>query len=179
MSNPFTSIDPGSLKIGFLGLIQNAGSVRMMVQINQKNGIGVENPSPRSCSGGISRLLVLMCRMQTHVCRSLYLSYLSYLQISLSTSYTSLQIYLSYLPISLSTSYTSLYISLSIISIVSADLSIYFIYIRPTQSIMYVPLQVNTCQKCILLIVEYKYLKSCSGDLYSPESDPPHKIMRY
>jgi len=23
------------------------------------------------------------------------------------------------------------------------------------------------------------YLKSCSGDFYSPESDPPHKIMRY
>jgi len=24
-----------------------------------------------------------------------------------------------------------------------------------------------------------KYLKSCSGDFYSQESDPPHKIMRY
>ena len=51
--------------------------------------------------------------------------------------------------------------------------------IRPTQSIMYVTLQVNRSQKCILLIVQYKYLKSCSGDFYSPESDPPHKIMRY
>jgi len=50
---------------------------------------------------------------------------------------------------------------------------------RPTQSIMYVPLQVNRCQKCILLIVEYKYLKLCSGDFHSPESDPAHKIMRY
>jgi len=50
---------------------------------------------------------------------------------------------------------------------------------RPTQSIMYVPLQVNRSQKCILLIVQYKYIKSCSGDFYSPESDPPHKIMRY
>jgi len=50
---------------------------------------------------------------------------------------------------------------------------------RPTQSIMYVPLQVNRSQKSILLIVQYKYLKSCSGDFYSPESDPPHKIMRY
>ena len=50
---------------------------------------------------------------------------------------------------------------------------------RPTQSIMYVPLQVNRFQKSILLIVQYKYLKSCSGDFYSPESDPPHKIMRY
>jgi len=51
--------------------------------------------------------------------------------------------------------------------------------IRPTQSIMYVTLQVNTSQKYILLGVQYKYLKSCSGDFYSPESDPPHKIMRY
>jgi len=50
---------------------------------------------------------------------------------------------------------------------------------RPTQSIMYVPLQVNRSQKCILLIVQYKYIKSCSGDFHSPESDPPHKIMRY
>jgi len=50
---------------------------------------------------------------------------------------------------------------------------------RPTQSIMYVPLQVNRFQKSILLIVQYKYLKSCSGDFYSLESDPPHKIMRY
>ena len=30
-----------------------------------------------------------------------------------------------------------------------------------------------------LLIVQYKYLKSFSGSFYSPESDPPHKIMRY
>ena len=50
---------------------------------------------------------------------------------------------------------------------------------RPTQSIMYVPLQVNRSQKCTLLIVQDKYIKSCSGDFYSPESDPPHKIMRY
>jgi len=50
---------------------------------------------------------------------------------------------------------------------------------RPTQSVMYVPLQVNTLHENILLIVQYKYLKSCSGDFYSPESDPPHKIMRY
>jgi len=35
--------------------------------------------------------------------------------------------------------------------------------ICPTQSIMYVPLQVDIFHKCILLIVEYKYLKSCSG----------------
>ena len=50
---------------------------------------------------------------------------------------------------------------------------------RPTQSIMYVPLRVNRFQKSISLMVKYKYLKSCSGDFYSPESDPPHKIMRY
>ena len=49
----------------------------------------------------------------------------------------------------------------------------------PTQSGMYVPLQVNIFYESILLIVQYKYLKSCSGDFYSPESDPPHKIMRY
>ena len=49
----------------------------------------------------------------------------------------------------------------------------------PTQSILYVPLQVNRFQKSILVIVQYKYLKSCSGDFYSPESDPPHKIMQY
>jgi len=39
--------------------------------------------------------------------------------------------------------------------------------------------QVNRFQKSILVIVQYKYLKSCSGDFYCPESDPPHKIMRY
>jgi len=44
---------------------------------------------------------------------------------------------------------------------------------------MYVPLQVNVFHESILLIVQYKYLKSCSGDFHSPESDPPHKIMRY
>jgi hypothetical protein len=51
--------------------------------------------------------------------------------------------------------------------------------IRPTQSVMYVPLQVNRFAESIVLIVQYRYLKSCSGDFYSPESDPPHKIMRY
>ena len=50
---------------------------------------------------------------------------------------------------------------------------------RPTQSIMYVPLQVNRFRKSVLLIIQYKYLKSCSGDFYCQESDPPHKIMRY
>ena len=54
-------------------------------------------------------------------------------------------------------------------------------HIRPTQSVMYVPLQVNIFAKNILLIpliyLQYRYLKSCFGDFNSPESDPPHKIM--
>jgi len=50
---------------------------------------------------------------------------------------------------------------------------------RPTQSVMYVPLQVNRFHKSFLLIGQYRYLNSCSGDFYSPESDPPHKIVRY
>jgi len=50
---------------------------------------------------------------------------------------------------------------------------------RPTQSVMYVPLQVNIFNESILLIVQYKYLKSFSGHFYSPESHPPHKIMHY
>ena len=36
---------------------------------------------------------------------------------------------------------------------------------RPTQSIMYIPFQVNRYQKSILLIVQYKYSESCSEDL--------------
>jgi len=56
-----------------------------------------------------------------------------------------------------------------------ADLS----NIRPTQSIIYVPLQVSRFHRSIVLIVQYKYLKSCSRRFYSPESDLPHKIMRY
>jgi len=40
-----------------------------------------------------------------------------------------------------------------------------FIYIlRPTQSMMYVPLLVNRCQESILLFVQYKYLKSFPED---------------
>jgi len=35
---------------------------------------------------------------------------------------------------------------------------------HPTQSIIYVPLQVNRFHKIILLIVQYKYLKSFSED---------------
>jgi len=35
---------------------------------------------------------------------------------------------------------------------------------RPTQSIMYVPLQVNKFWKIIFVIVQYKYLKSSSED---------------
>jgi len=44
---------------------------------------------------------------------------------------------------------------------------------------MYVPLQVNIFDEIFLLIVQYRYLKSCSGDFYSHESDPPHKIICY
>jgi len=44
---------------------------------------------------------------------------------------------------------------------------------------MYVPLQVNIFGESVLLVVHYRYLKSCSGDFFSPESDPPHKTMRY
>ena len=54
-----------------------------------------------------------------------------------------------------------------------------YMYYRPTQSVMCVPLQVNTFNESILLMVQYKYLKSCCGYFCSPESDPPHKIMRY
>jgi len=51
-----------------------------------------------------------------------------------------------------------------------------------TASIMYIPFQVIIFQKSILLIVQYKYSKSCSEDIFSKiqrKSDPPHKIMRY
>jgi len=43
---------------------------------------------------------------------------------------------------------------------------------------LYVPFQVNRFEKFILLIVQYKNLKSCSRRFYSPESDPLHKIMQ-
>ena len=39
-----------------------------------------------------------------------------------------------------------------------------YMYTRPTQSIIYVPLQVPRFHKSILRIVQYKYLKSCSED---------------
>jgi len=39
------------------------------------------------------------------------------------------------------------------------------LYIRPTQSMTYVPLLVNRFQKSVLLIVQYKDFKSCSEDL--------------
>jgi len=58
-------------------------------------------------------------------------------------------------------------------------LYIYVYIYRPTQSVMYVPSQVNRSHESILLIVQYRYLKLCSGDFYSPKSDPPHNIMRY
>jgi len=51
--------------------------------------------------------------------------------------------------------------------------------IRPTQSVKYVPLQLHRFAQSIFPIVQYRNFKSCSGDFYSSESDPPHKIMRY
>jgi len=66
------------------------------------------------------------------------------------------------------------------ISVVYIGISILASYAsRPTQSVMYVPVQVNRFVESILLIVQYRYLKSCSGDICSPESDSPHKFMRY
>ena len=44
---------------------------------------------------------------------------------------------------------------------------------RPIQSMIYVPLQVYRFQKIILLIVQYKLLKSCSQDLI-----PQNLILR-
>jgi len=66
-----------------------------------------------------------------------------------------------------------------IIYIIYISVYTYNIYIRPTQAVMCVPLQVNRFAENILLVVQYRYSKSCSGDFYSPESDPPHKFMRY
>ena len=40
--------------------------------------------------------------------------------------------------------------------------------VRPSQSMIYVPLLVNRFQKSVLLIVQYKYSKFCSGDLIFP-----------
>ena len=62
--------------------------------------------------------------------------------------------------------------------VVSWDPVSYLAY-RPTQSLIYVPLHVNIFHENILRIVQYKNLKSCSGVFYSPESDPPHKMMWY
>jgi len=36
--------------------------------------------------------------------------------------------------------------------------------VRPIQSIIYDPLQLNRFQKSVLLIIQYNFLKSCSGD---------------
>jgi len=51
--------------------------------------------------------------------------------------------------------------------------------LRPTQSINYVPLQVIRFQKSVLLIVQHKYVKSCSEDFILKKSDSPHKTLRY
>ena len=56
VSNPSTSIDPGSLKVSFLALIKMQVLFEIMVQIKQKRGIGVGNPSSRSILGGVRSL---------------------------------------------------------------------------------------------------------------------------
>ena len=56
---------------------------------------------------------------------------------------------------------------------------IFFTSTSPPNPFSYVPLQVNKFSQSILLIFKYRYLKSLSGNFYSRESDPPHKIMRY
>ena len=50
----------------------------------------------------------------------------------------------------------------------SAPYISYFVLrmVRPTQTIIHVPLLVNRFQKSILLIVQYKDLKSCSENLF-------------
>jgi len=67
----------------------------------------------------------------------------------------------------------------SVVCVFLTIVCVFVCAIHPTQSVMHVPLQVNRFAESILLIVQYRYLKSCSGDFYSPESAPPHKIMRY
>jgi len=46
-------------------------------------------------------------------------------------------------------------------------------FVRPTQWMIYIPLLVNRFQKSILLIVQYKYWKSCSKDFI-----PQNLILR-
>ena len=52
---------------------------------------------------------------------------------------------------------------------------------HPTQSIIYVPLQVNRFRKSILLVVQYKYLKSCSEIVFSRiwSSAQDHTVLFY
>jgi len=52
-------------------------------------------------------------------------------------------------------------------------------HVRQTQAMMYVNLQIKRFLTSILLIFQYKYLKSCSGDFDCPESDPLLKTMRH
>jgi len=40
------------------------------------------------------------------------------------------------------------------------------------------PISHYEIDESVLFIVQYKYLKLFSGNFYSPESDPLHKIMR-
>ena len=54
----------------------------------------------------------------------------------------------------------------------------FWVFHRPTQSIIYVPLQANRFPKLIYLPFSTIF-KILFRRLYSPVSDPPHKIMRY
>ena len=49
---------------------------------------------------------------------------------------------------------------------------------RPNQTCMFTFKKLEIKEN-VLFIIQYKYLKSFSGDFYSPESDPPQKIIRY
>ena len=61
----------------------------------------------------------------------------------------------------------------------SVYMHIYSICIyRPTPSMIYVPLRVNRFQKSVLLIAQYKYFKSCSGD-FILQNLILHKVMWY
>jgi len=56
------------------------------------------------------------------------------------------------------------------------SISICTVRYRPTQSMIYVHLLVNRFQKSILLIVQYKSLKSCSGDFILKNLTPRTRL---
>ena len=58
------------------------------------------------------------------------------------------------------------YVYTCIYTLIYVCMDAMYIHIHPTQFIIYVPLQVIRFHKSILLIVQYKYLKSCSEDIF-------------